>query len=106
MTTPLEQAWEHYGGRLVTNRSGKNKACCPLHEDQQPSCTVDVKEQKWTCHAGCGYGDIYELIQLAEQRTVTFAEAKEIALTFGEEYAKPVTKKKRPGRRKPLWVGE
>lgn len=103
--TPLEAAWEHYGGRLVTNRAGKNKACCPLHEDKNASATVNVGEQRWVCHAGCGYGDIYELIQLAEKRPMTFTEAKEIALTFGTESVKPAGKK-RPGRRKPLWVGE
>lgn len=106
--TPLEQAWEHYGGRLVSNRAGKNKACCPLHEDKAPSATIDVGAQKWVCHAGCGYGDIYELIQLAEPGGLSFIAAKEIAERFGAECSDTAKKttKKRPGRRKPLWVGE
>lgn len=105
--TPLEAAWEHYGGRLLTARAGKNKACCPLHEDKNASATVDLTEEKWVCHAGCGYGDIYELIKLAESgRVLSFPEQKEIAATFGEASVKPAGKRKRPGRRKPLWVGE
>lgn len=109
MTTPLEQAWEHYGGRLITNRPGKNKACCPLHEDKSPSATIDVSEQKWSCHAGCGYGDIFELIKLAEPGEPGFLECVEIAARLFSvtetTLGKPKTKK-RPGRRKPLWVGE
>lgn len=105
--TPLEQAWEHYGGRLITNRAGKNKACCPLHEDKNASATINISEQKWTCHAGCGFGDIYDLIFLAEGGGLMFPACKEIALRFGVDSPSTDTKrKKRPGRRKPLWVGE
>lgn len=106
--TPLEQAWEHYGGSFITTRAtGKNKARCPLHEDKNASATVDIGEQKWVCHAACGYGDIYELIQLAEPGGLRFPEVKEIAERFGEMYSStPKRSKKRPGRRKPTWVGE
>lgn len=105
--TPLEVAWEHYGGRMLTARAGKNKACCPLHEDKNASASVNVSEQKWVCHAGCGYGDIYELIQLAEGGQIAFPACKEIASRFGADSTSSESrKKKRPGRRKPLWVGE
>lgn len=105
--TPLEQAWEHYGGRLITNRAGKNKACCPLHEDKNASATIDVSEQKWVCHAGCGYGDLYELVKLAEPGEPGFFECVEIAeRLFGSTGPEKKKSKKRPGRRKPLWVGE
>lgn len=64
--TPLENAWEHYGGTLLTHREGRNKARCPLHDDANASASVNISEQKWTCFAGCGYGDIYELVKLAD----------------------------------------
>lgn len=64
--TPLEKAWEHYGGTLLTHREGRNKARCPLHDDANASASVNILEQKWTCFAGCGYGDIYELVGIAE----------------------------------------
>lgn len=64
--TPLEAAWEHYGGTLLTHREGRNKARCPLHDDANASATVNIAEQRWKCFAGCGYGDIYELVKLAD----------------------------------------
>lgn len=94
----LEQAWEHYGGRLP---SRGNKAHCPLHEDHTASATVDLETGRWRCYAGCGWGDIYHLIKLAEK--VDFPTAKRIAEEkFGAEA--PVQRnKKRPGR-KGSWV--
>lgn len=79
--TPLEAAWEHYGGTLLTHREGRNKARCPLHDDANASASVNIAEQKWTCFAGCGYGDIYELVKLADTfasfpETKTFADEK------------------------------
>lgn len=82
--TPLEKAWEHYGGTLLTHREGRNKARCPLHEDANASASVNIPEQKWTCFAGCGFGDIYELVKLAAGID-SFFEAKEFAnQKFGE----------------------
>lgn len=78
MTTPLELAWEHYGGTLLTHREGRNKAKCPLHDDANASASVNILEQKWTCFAGCGYGDIYELVKLADSFT-NFPETKAFA---------------------------
>lgn len=93
--TPLEKAWEHYGGTLLTHREGRNKARCPLHEDANASASVNIPEQKWTCFAGCGYGDIYELVQLADGFG-TFPEAKAFAdERFGtaNQAGKPTTTK-------------
>lgn len=76
--TPLEKAWEHYGGTLLTHREGRNKARCPLHDDANASAVVNILEQRWSCYAGCGYGDIYELVQLADGFT-SFPEVKAFA---------------------------
>lgn len=76
--TPLEKAWEHYGGTLLTHREGRNKARCPLHEDANASASVNILEQKWTCFAGCGYGDIYELVGIADSFK-SFPEVKAFA---------------------------
>lgn len=84
--TPLEAAWEHYGGTLLTHREGRNKARCPLHDDANASASVNIADQRWTCFAGCGYGDIYELVKLAEGTRVfdRFPECKDFADTkFG-----------------------
>lgn len=99
--TPLEQAWEHYGGTLLGTH-GRVKARCCLHEDKNASASVDLESQRWSCFAGCGYGDIYELVQLADGFT-NFPEAKAFAdERFGTSAAtgKRTTTKAKRGRRK------
>lgn len=36
-------------------------ACCPLHEDSTASLRLNTETGGWTCHAGCGHGDVWEL---------------------------------------------
>lgn len=99
--TPLEKAWEHYGGTLLTHREGRNKARCPLHDDANASASVNIMEQKWTCFAGCGFGDIYELVQLADS-FASFPETKAFAdERFGTSAStggSTSTKKKKRGK--------
>lgn len=96
--TPLEAAWEHYGGTLLTHREGRNKARCPLHEDANASAVVNVEHQRWTCFAGCGYGDIYELVKLAEGID-SFPECKEFTDTkFGVVATASTSRPKRRGK--------
>lgn len=99
--TPLEQAWEYFGGTLL-GTSGKVKAKCPLHADANASARVDTLEQKWVCYAGCGYGDIYELVKLADGID-DFRECKEWTDTkFGTAPKRPVRAAKK-GKKK-SWV--
>lgn len=35
---------------------------CPVHDDYQASCTVNVKRGVWYCHAGCGGGSVRQLV--------------------------------------------
>lgn len=102
--TPLEAAWEHYGGTLQGTH-GRIKARCPLHDDKNASASVNIEEQRWTCFAGCGFGDIYELVQIADGFT-SFPEAKAFAdERFGtvKQVGKPTSTKTKRGRRK-SWV--
>lgn len=98
--TPLEAAWEHYGGTLLTHREGRNKAKCPLHDDANASAVVNIKDQRWTCFAGCGYGDIYELVQLADgfksfPEVKAFADEKFGTTSDGPTRGSTVRKRKR-----------
>lgn len=103
--TPLEAAWEHYGGQILTQRHGRNKAKCPLHDDANASASVNIDEQKWTCFAGCGYGDIYELIMLAEPGNLRFPECKAIAEdTFGAGSLEAPVKKPKPKKKRASWT--
>lgn len=104
--TPLEAAWEHYGGTLLTHREGRNKARCPLHDDANASATVNIADQRWKCFAGCGYGDIYELVQLADGFT-TFPETKAFAderFGIANQAGKPTTTKAKKRKRSSSWT--
>lgn len=105
--TPLEAAWEHYGGTLLTHREGRNKARCPLHDDANASAVVNILEQRWSCFAGCGYGDIYELIKLAEG-IESFPECMQIAeRSFAATREEPARGRKRGKKRsggKKAWL--
>lgn len=98
--TPLEAAWEHYGGTVLTHREGRNKAKCPLHDDANASAVVNIAEQRWTCFAGCGYGDIYELVKLADG-IESFPECREYTdRKFGSSPASTPRKPAKRGRKK------
>lgn len=80
----LERAWIHYGGRFPARGKGRVKANCPLHEDKNASASLNLDTGKWVCYAGCGFGDVYDLIGLAEG--VGFVEAKALAVkNFGDQ---------------------
>lgn len=68
---PLSAVLEKYGvvlrGRL---------AKCPLHDDRSPSFSVSEEKGLWYCHAGCGGGDVYTLVEKLEK--CGFKEAKKI----------------------------
>lgn len=106
--TALELAWEAYGGALLGDH-GRVKAQCPLHDDSHASARVDLDAQRWTCYAGCGHGDIYELIKLVyEQRSeiLTFPEQKRIAAEkfgAGQRPGAVATKRKKTPW-KPPWL--
>lgn len=105
----LEAAWLSYGGEDIPPHHGAVKMKCVLHDDSNASATVNVETGKWRCYAGCGHGDVYDLIGLAENPPVTeFVEQKRIARErFGDEGGPTgAPNKKRPGRKKwvPPWV--
>lgn len=43
---------------LSDNPSGQAYARCPLHNDNDPSFSVNLNNGLWTCHAGCGSGNM------------------------------------------------
>ena len=78
MESPLEQAWEAFGGRPLGPHHGWQKTLCVLHDERRPSAQVNLEHGKWKCWAGCGYGDVYDLIGLHEGIT-EFKEQKAYA---------------------------
>lgn len=40
------------------------RAKCPLHQDRNPSFSLNIPAGVWICHAGCGKGDFIRLVEL------------------------------------------
>jgi DNA primase len=38
---------------------------CPLHDDRSPSFTFNRETNHWRCYAGCGHGDVINLVSIA-----------------------------------------
>lgn len=68
---PIQAELERMGVRLIG--SGDDlKACCPFHEDRNPSFSVNIKDGSWKCFAGCGQGGVVELIARHQGKTPQF----------------------------------
>jgi len=65
---PLLEELEHRGVRVI-GEGTERKACCPIHEDSNPSFALNVERQAWKCHAGCGGGSVVDLIAKLENRS-------------------------------------
>jgi hypothetical protein len=43
--------------------AGKKTGRCPLHDDSSPSFSISPDGRKWKCFAGCGSGDVFDLLE-------------------------------------------
>lgn len=112
--TPLEAAWTEFGSRLygdylpIPPHRGWIKVKCVLHSESRPSAVVNLTGEKglWRCYAGCGRGDVYDLIGAAE-RIPEFIDQKRYAEERGwteeEKVPEPsaMSPNPRPRGRKP-----
>src|SRR4051794_17137432 len=67
----------HYGLRPVT-QGEQTRMRCPFHDDERPSCSVNLAEGVWNCHAGCGSGNVLDFVHRMETKdgaTVTLPVA-------------------------------
>lgn len=113
--SPLELAWTEYGGDPIPYSHGWVKVRCVLHSDRNASAQIHLENQKWRCFAGCGWGDVYDLVGLAESIR-EFPEQKAVATEKfgaqldGDEPPEPTAmnpnphQKKGKTRWKPSWV--
>lgn len=96
---------DHYN---VDYNPGKRsqKILCPVHEEFVPSCSINLDEGWFRCHACDAKGDGYNLIM--EKERCGFADAVKIAETLGsvgrpKEVGRPreagLLGRTRPGRR-------
>ena len=57
---------EHYSVSFDPNK-GKQMVPCPYHDDHTPSLSIILEGDGWfKCFAGCGGGDIYNLVAMME----------------------------------------
>ena len=75
---------DHYNVVFKPDRSSQ-KVLCPVHEEHVQSCSVNLDEGWWNCHACNAKGDSWNLIMLKEG--IDFAAAvqyaKSISLACG-----------------------
>ncbi|WP_354670727.1 CHC2 zinc finger domain-containing protein [Streptomyces flavofungini] len=74
---PISRVLAHYYGINITATRGRQKVCCPLHADENPSASVNVDASRWNCFACNLSEDSFDVIMREEG--VSFAEAKERA---------------------------
>ena len=109
----LSEVWESLDGRLYGRPGNWQKGSCPLHEDRNPSASVNEDTGKWNCFSCNQHGDVYDLLQLAGKAS-DYKDALEVGKgytqtsTEGNDYGSGLLKrpkKKRPGRKnwRPAW---
>lgn len=58
---------EYYNTKTLTDAGDTYRACCPLHQGNNPTSFVLNKNNGlWYCHAGCGGGDIITFVEKIE----------------------------------------
>ena len=92
---------EYYGATSVPEGGRWRPIRCPLHDDRNPSASVNTMTERFRCFSCDFNGDALDLIQLREgfdyTRSVEFAET-----VFSGSYRPlPAATKGRAGRRRP-----
>src|SRR4051812_19610318 len=67
----------HYGLSPVGS-GDQQRIRCPFHDDEHPSCSVNLAQGLWNCHAGCGSGNLLDFVHRVETKdgaTVSIREA-------------------------------
>lgn len=63
---PIVPELERRGVKLI-GEGDELKACCPFHDDKNPSFSVTRSSGLWNCFAGCGGGSVIDLIAKYEK---------------------------------------
>lgn len=74
----------HYGIKLP-GRGTQTKICCPFHDDQEPSCSINLERGIFHCFgAGCEVeGNVLDFVHRMESRSGT-GSIRKAALTLAE----------------------
>src|SRR4051794_16911690 len=71
----------HYGIALL-GKGEQAKARCPFHDDERPSCSVNLERRIFHCHAGsCGVsGNVLEFVHRMETKDGEIVSLREAAV--------------------------
>ncbi|MFB7782049.1 CHC2 zinc finger domain-containing protein [Streptomyces vinaceus] len=69
----------HFYGLDIKASRGRQKVCCPLHADTNPSASVDVAGNRWNCFVCNLSEDSYAVIM--RERSCGFLDAQKFART-------------------------
>src|SRR4051794_10076556 len=75
----------HYGLALL-GQGEQAKVRCPFHDDERPSCSVNLEKGLFHCHAGgCGAsGNVLEFVHRMEARDGATVSLREAAVTLAK----------------------
>src|SRR5690348_14151308 len=75
----------HYGLALL-GRGEQAKARCPFHNDERPSCSVNLERRIFHCHAGsCGAkGNVLEFVHRMETKDGATVSLREAAVKLAD----------------------
>ena len=103
----MVQLLEHYKFKEITINGNVARACCKLHDGDNPtSFVVNIDKKLWCCHAGCGGGDAFSLVQQLDGVTFPIA-VKTLAKLFNVDIKNMEIKKNDTELEKELkkWLG-
>lgn len=62
---PIGPVLEHYAIDFDPYKR-EQTILCPIHSEDHPSCSLNVDEGLWQCHACAAGGDVYTLVMMKE----------------------------------------
>lgn len=72
---PIGPVLEHYGVQFDPYMR-EQSILCPVHSEDHPSCSLNVDDGLWKCHACTAGGDVYTLVMMKESCEFTTAVAR------------------------------
>ncbi len=58
----IERIAESLGLERARVKGDELSACCPFHDDRNPSFSINMETGAWICYAGCGGGGLWKLV--------------------------------------------
>src|SRR5215218_3476056 len=73
----------HYRLALV-GQGDQAKVLCPFHDDERPSCSVNLVKGLWHCFRGCGAGNVLDFVHRMETKDGATVSLRQAALKLAE----------------------